>query len=82
MIEQATRHIPLRPMWLCRVDAHPWPCASAKLDLLDAYADDRHGLRHHLSELKDEAEDDIAQLDSGNRPQLADRFLSWVRPRG
>ena len=58
-------HRPLRPIWLCRLDANPWPCGEAKLVLLAAFADDRPGLLALLSTLQREAEDHLTQLDSG-----------------
>ncbi len=73
-------HRPLRPIWLCRLDANPWPCGEAKLVLLAAFADDRPGLLTLLSTLQREAEDHLTQLDSGRSNNLTDRFLSWARP--
>lgn len=37
-------HLPLRPLWLCRVCAAPWPCPVARLTLRQEYAHDRVGL--------------------------------------
>ncbi|MFJ6198952.1 flavin reductase [Micromonospora sp. NPDC092111] len=76
------RHTPLRPTWLCRVDAHPWPCGEAKLALLDVYADDRPGLMNLLSTLKEQAEEHLTTLDSGRATDLTSRFLTWPHPPG
>ncbi|WP_240762741.1 MULTISPECIES: flavin reductase [unclassified Micromonospora] len=76
------RHTPLPPTWLCRIDAHPWPCGEAKLALLAAYADDRPGLLTLLSKLKEEAEDQLTQLDGGRPVDATDRFLTWACQAG
>ncbi|MBM7083246.1 flavin reductase [Micromonospora sp. WMMD734] len=73
-------HRPLRPIWLCRLDANPWPCGEAKLALLTVFADDRPALLALLSTLQREAEDHLTQLDSGRSNNLTDRFLSWAQP--
>ncbi|GHJ05700.1 hypothetical protein TPA0907_00670 [Micromonospora humidisoli] len=74
------RHTPLPPTWLCRVDAHPWPCGEAKLALLATYADDRPRLLTLLAGWKAEAEDHLASLDGGRPVDVTDRFLTWARP--
>ncbi|MFJ6197771.1 flavin reductase [Micromonospora sp. NPDC092111] len=74
------RHTPLRPTWLCRVDAHPWPCGEAKLALLDKYAGARAGLLALLATLKEEAQDHLARLDSSRPIDVTDRFLTWAHP--
>ncbi|OWV08483.1 hypothetical protein B5D80_12915 [Micromonospora wenchangensis] len=76
------RHTPLPPTWLCRIDAHPWPCGEAKLALLVAYADDRPGLLTLLSKLREEAEDQLTQLDGGRPVDTTDRFLTWACQAG
>ncbi|MEV4843684.1 flavin reductase [Micromonospora matsumotoense] len=73
-------HTPVRPIWLCRVDARPWPCGEAKLALLARYDGDRPGLLILLSRLSVEATDHLTQLDSGRQADLTDRFLAWARP--
>ncbi|WP_089004334.1 flavin reductase [Micromonospora rifamycinica] len=74
------RHSPVRPIWLCRVDANPWPCGEAKLALLARYDGDRPGLLALLASLSAEATEHLTQLDNGRRIDLTDRFLAWVRP--
>ncbi|MBM7077518.1 MULTISPECIES: flavin reductase [Micromonospora] len=74
------RHTPLRPIWLCRVDANPWPCGEAKLALLARYGDDLPGLLALLTGLSAEATEHLTQLDNGRRIDVTDRFLTWVRP--
>lgn len=77
-------HLPLRPLWLCRVCAAPWPCATARLTLLREYADARVTLLIYLATLLHEAVDDLYALnpDDGPTPeQLFARFIGWARPR-
>ncbi|MEU1602641.1 flavin reductase [Micromonospora matsumotoense] len=74
------RHTPVRPIWLCRVDARPWPCGEAKLALLARYDGDRPGLLILLSRLSVEATAQLTQLDCGRQVDLTDRFLAWAHP--
>ncbi|MEV4845870.1 hypothetical protein AB0K20_21985 [Micromonospora matsumotoense] len=74
------RHTPLRPAWLCRVDAHPWPCGPAKLALLSEYAHHRAELLALLAAMKDEAEQHLTSLDGGRPTDLTRRFLAWPPP--
>ncbi|MGW4461446.1 hypothetical protein [Micromonospora sp. NPDC004704] len=37
IVPELAEHTPLQPLWICRVDAHPWPCADAKLSLIGAF---------------------------------------------
>ncbi|MGW4463470.1 hypothetical protein [Micromonospora sp. NPDC004704] len=41
VIPELAEHTPLRPLWICRVDARPWPCPDARLNLVAAYLPDR-----------------------------------------
>ncbi|TDC85426.1 flavin reductase [Micromonospora sp. KC606] len=76
-----TAHTPLRPTWLCRVDAHPWPCGAAKLALLDHYREHPAELVAHLDALRETAHHDLTDLDGGREPNLTDRFVTWARTR-
>ncbi|WFE97342.1 hypothetical protein [Micromonospora sp. WMMD987] len=73
------RHTPVRPIWLCRVDANPWPCGEAKLALLARYDGDRPGLLALLAGLSAEATEHLTHLDNGRRTDVTDRFLAWAR---
>ncbi|MEW2379285.1 flavin reductase [Micromonospora sp. NPDC047812] len=76
-------HTPTRPTWRCRACGIAWPCSAAKLRLLGEYRHDRAALTVHLATLQAEAAAQLATLDPGVSPaRLADRFLSWARPRG
>ncbi|SCF46466.1 hypothetical protein [Micromonospora mirobrigensis] len=74
-------HTPLRPLWLCRSCAAPWPCAPARLRLLQEYADDRVTLLVHLGGMLHDAAGELHRLhpDDGPTPtQLFTRFLGWA----
>ncbi|MFR9778218.1 DinB family protein [Micromonospora sp. MS34] len=77
-------HLPLRPLWLCRDCAAPWPCPAARLTLLREYATDRVSLLIHLGGLLHDAAGQLHTLhpDGGPAPtQLFARFLGWAIPR-
>ncbi|SCL17821.1 hypothetical protein GA0074692_0261 [Micromonospora pallida] len=74
-------HTPVRPIWLCRACAHPWPCAVARLTLSREYADDRIGFCVYLAGQLHEAVTDLYRLnphDVPEPPQLFARFLGWA----
>ncbi|SCL60014.1 flavin reductase [Micromonospora peucetia] len=76
-------HVPTRPTWRCRACGIAWPCSAAKLRLLGEYRHDRAALTVYLATLQTEAAEQLVALDSGvSLTHLADRFLSWARPRG
>nr|WP_229400750.1 flavin reductase [Micromonospora okii] len=76
----APRHDPVRPIWLCRRCAAPWPCGAARVALLAEYRGDRVGLALYLAALMVEAEEQLARLAPSTPPgNLVSRFLSWVR---
>ncbi|RIV32656.1 hypothetical protein [Micromonospora radicis] len=73
-----------RPLWLCRVCAAPWPCATARLALVAEYAHDRVALSVYLCTVLHDATADLCRLNPADRPDPATlfaRFLAWV-PRG
>ncbi|WSA89717.1 hypothetical protein OIE47_06735 [Micromonospora sp. NBC_01796] len=76
------KHLPLRPIWLCRTCGQPWPCGRAKLDLLAEYEGSRVGLCLYLATLLCDAIDDLHKLNpgtTGSGAGLFDRFLGWPR---
>jgi hypothetical protein len=76
-------HTPLRPLWLCRACATPWPCPAARLSLLREYADDRVALLVYLGGMLHDAAGELHTLHPHNGPeprQLFARFLSWALP--
>lgn len=77
-------HLPLRPLWLCRACAAPWPCAPARLALLREYAEDRVALLVYLGGLLHDAAGHLHTLHPEDGPdpgQLFTRFLGWAIPR-
>ncbi|WP_420884088.1 hypothetical protein [Micromonospora sp. CPCC 205547] len=77
-------HLPLRPLWLCRACAAPWPCAPARLGLLHEYAADRVSLLVYLGGLLHDAAGELHRLHPYDGPapgQLFTRFLGWAIPR-
>ena len=77
-------HLALRPLWLCRACAAPWPCATARLTLLDEYADDRVALLVYLGGLLHDAAGELHTLNPHDGPEptvLFHRFLGWALAR-
>ncbi|MEU0552325.1 hypothetical protein [Micromonospora sp. NPDC005979] len=76
-----TPHTPLRPMWCCRADGRPWPCADARLLLKAEFDEDPAALTIYLAGLYHEAAHDLYQLnpyDDGPTPrELFERFVAW-----
>ncbi|RIV36566.1 hypothetical protein [Micromonospora radicis] len=76
-------HTPLRPMWCCRADGQPWPCAQARLLLTVEYDGNRIGLSIYLAGLMYEAMRDLYRLNPYDAPApaaLFARFLTWATP--
>ncbi|WP_229398209.1 flavin reductase [Micromonospora okii] len=70
----------MRPLWLCRRCAAPWPCGAARVALLAEYRGNRVGLAVYLAALMTEAEDQLTKLTPATPPaDMVNRFLSWVR---
>ncbi len=75
-------HSPMRPLWLCRVCAAPWPCSPARLTLGREYAGDRLALSVYMTGRLHDAVADLYRLNPNPGPDLTelfDRFLGWVR---
>ncbi|MET7960704.1 hypothetical protein ABZ356_07565 [Micromonospora zamorensis] len=78
-------HLPLRPLWLCRICAAPWPCPVARLTLHQEYAHDRIALSIYLCAVLHDAASDLYRLNPHDGPDpaaLFARFLGWAAPRG
>ena len=72
-------HLHDRPTWDCRVCRRPWPCASAKANLLEEFRSFPSVLTVYLS---GQMYDALGDLTSPGEPPPADlyeRFLSWAR---
>ncbi|MFJ8581531.1 flavin reductase [Micromonospora sp. NPDC093277] len=75
-------HLPMRPLWRCRVCGSDWPCQPARLALLVEYRNDRTALMLYLSALLAEAGAQLSQLNGEAPPEgLTERFLGWARAR-
>ncbi|PZG15460.1 hypothetical protein C1I95_19550 [Micromonospora craterilacus] len=75
-------HTPLRPMWCCRADGQPWPCAEARLLLRAEFDRNLAGLTIYLAGLMYEAIRDLYHLNPHDGPEpkaLFDRFVGWTR---
>ncbi|WP_201753835.1 hypothetical protein [Micromonospora rubida] len=72
-------HLPMRPAWLCRSCAAPWPCSTAQLCLVTEFHGHSTALAFYLAASMYEAMDDMYRL--GARPApgvLHARFLGWL----
>lgn len=65
---QQRQHLPLRPLWICRICAAPWPCAPARLSLRRKYAHDLVSLAIYLSTVLHEAAADLYRLSPNPAP--------------
>ncbi|SCE97650.1 hypothetical protein GA0070216_103472 [Micromonospora matsumotoense] len=77
-------HVPMRPLWLCRVCAAPWPCQPARLLLTMDYRQDRVGLSVYMAGRLFDATGDLVTLNPNAVPppaELFERFLAWTRRR-
>jgi hypothetical protein len=75
-------HVPIRPLWLCRLCAAPWPCATARLNLEAEYGDDRAGLSVYMATALHEAVEDLHKLNpepSQDPAELFVRFIAWTQ---
>ncbi|WP_018787308.1 hypothetical protein [Micromonospora sp. CNB394] len=84
MTSAARPHLPIRPMWLCKRCAHPWPCAVARLSLVAEYAGDRVGMSVYLCGQLYEAAIDLHRLNPNEAPSpqaLFVRFVGWASLR-
>ncbi len=74
----------MRPLWLCRVCAAPWPCQPARLLLTMDYRRDRVGLSVYMAGMLFDATGDLIKLNPNSVPppgELFERFLAWTRRR-
>jgi hypothetical protein len=74
-------HLPVRPMWFCRLDAMPWPCAEARLGLIEGYRGLEISLCCYLATEFQQAMTDLHTLNPDTAPEpraLYERFLGWV----
>ena len=74
----------MRPLWICKRCAHPWPCAEARLALVAEYAGDRIGLSVYLCGQLYDAAVELHRLNPDEAPgpqALFARFVGWAHVR-
>jgi hypothetical protein len=79
MTRRPRPHQPMRPAWLCRNCAAPWPCAPAQLHLATEFYGHSIALAFYLAANMQDAVDDLYSI--GVRPDpraLHARFLGWL----
>ena len=77
-------HVPIKPLWICRVDAQPWPCADARLILTEAYRRNPVEVGTYLGASLHEMVADLYRLNPATAPDAAAlyvRLLGWLPPR-
>lgn len=77
-------HEPIRPLWLCRACAAPWPCGAARLALRAQYAGDQPSLLVYLATVFAEATGHLVGFDPAAAPApeaIFARFVGWARVR-
>ena len=75
---QRTEHSNVRPSWDCRVCGLPWPCASAKADLVREFEKFPSVLAIYMSAQMHDALSDLSDYGDPAPLDLYERFLGWV----
>lgn len=78
---QPSPHTAIRPLWICRTDAQPWPCAEARLALTQEYRDALVDLCVYLGLSLARATRELYQLNPSECPSpeaMHGRFIGWV----
>jgi hypothetical protein len=75
-----TEHVGDRPNWDCRVCGGAWPCATAKVELVEEFGMPSSSLAFFLGSCLLEAIDDWAAGSGGPPVDLYERFLGWCTP--
>jgi hypothetical protein len=71
-------HDPIRPVWLCRNCAQPWPCGGARLELMRDYRDAMLAMYVYLAACLHDARTDLTDLAPASPPvELWSRFMGW-----
>ncbi|GIF02917.1 hypothetical protein [Actinoplanes siamensis] len=76
-VAREAEHLHDRPGWNCRICGRPWPCATAKTNLLYEYRAFPSLLRIYLSAQMYDAIEDMV-TDEGIPLNLYERFLAWA----
>jgi hypothetical protein len=82
MLVPRTLHRPERPSWDCEVCGDTWPCAVAKIELLEQYGRWNQGLYLLLGSYLVDAIDDYRGGRHALPPNLYFQILGWARTAG
>ena len=74
------KHLRTRPSWDCLACGRPWPCASAKGEMVLEFRRHPSSLAVYMSAYLGEALDDLTAHGETPPADLFLRFLGWVRP--
>lgn len=69
-------HTPRRPQWTCTACDADWPCAPAKVSLLEEYCGDRVGLSVYMASQYHHAAGELAHI---TPTDIYGRFFRWLR---
>lgn len=73
-------HVPIRPSFDCACCGESWPCAPAKVLLLEEHRGNRLSITMYLSVYMEEALGEAIRDHAWGRvDDLYERFLGWVR---
>ena len=81
MLVARTEHVYARPSWDCAVCGQAWPCAIAKVELLEQYGRSRTALSIYLASCLHDAIDDAAAHGGRCPADLYDLMLGWIPAR-
>ncbi|MFI5492519.1 hypothetical protein [Actinoplanes sp. NPDC051859] len=77
---QELTHTPLQPSLDCSVCDQPWPCAPAKVELLEEFKGNLTSLMVYLGTYLDRAmREAVSDHHWGRVDNLFDRFVGWAR---
>jgi hypothetical protein len=83
-VNRLVLHVPHQPLWFCRGDGQPWPCAKTRLDLFTDLHEDRVALFLFLAAQFTACMNDLYKLNPSDAPDpdaLYQRFFGWIPPR-
>lgn len=73
---ESLEHTATRPSWRCRIDGKPWPCPTARRQLVLDFADDPSQLAAYLGAHLGEAYQDLSWRRGGD---VYAQILGWHR---
>jgi hypothetical protein len=72
-----TRHEPLRPSWACGACGQAWPCSPARVQLGEAYGEERVSLATQMAVQLGRAAGELPATTTSR--ELYERFVEWTR---